>query len=236
MSTLHHGAEHRDPLAPHASTAAELQAILVAERGGRPMLVFRDEGGALQIHVLPDGGGPVMVGRRQGVDLRIGWDRETSGVHAELRCLGGEWTIMDDGLSTNGTFVNARRVNGRQRLRDEDRVRVGQTVLVYNAAVTGPVEETVTGRKCPPQLDDLSGSQRRVLIALCRPQLTDGPFSAPASNQQIADEVFLSLDAVKMQLRGLFSRFDLNELPQNQKRAGLAQFALRYGLVSPHDL
>lgn len=50
----------------------------------------------------------------------------------------------------------------------------------------------------------LTSAQRRVLVALCRP--LDGPgYAAPASNQQIADELF-----------------GLEALPQNQKRAALA--------------
>ena len=81
----------------------------------------------------------------------------------------------------------------------------------------------------------LTDTQRRVLIALCRPY-RDGGFATPATNQEIAAEVFLSVDAVKMHLRTLFGRFALGELPQNQKRARLAECALQSGMISHRDL
>jgi predicted component of type VI protein secretion system len=209
--------------------------VLEAERVGEPFLAYRDAEGCLQLYVLGRQDRTVTVGRRHETDLSIAWDGQVSGLHAELQRLGGEWTIEDDGLSTNGTFVGETRAKGRRRLRDGDRVRVGRTVLVYNAADAGAVGETVTAgeRLGLPALTD---SQRRVLVALCRPYRDGGRYTAPASNQQIADDLFLSLDAVKMHLRALFSRFELSELPQNQKRARLAEIALEQGIVSERDL
>jgi DNA-binding NarL/FixJ family response regulator len=77
--------------------------------------------------------------------------------------------------------------------------------------------------------------QRQVLLALCRPY-RDGNFATPATNQDIASEVFLSVDAVKMHLRTLFAKFELADLPQNQKRASLAEQALQSGVISHRDL
>ena len=77
---------------------------------------------------------------------------------------------------------------------------------------------------------DVSDAQRRVLVALCRP-LTGEGLSAPATNEQIAEELFLSLSAVKGHLRVLFSRFGLDEAPQNQKRLLLAERALATSIV-----
>lgn len=224
-----------DPLGRYRMTPRDLKLVLATERNGLPFLAYRDGAGALQTFVLAARDGPLVVGRREGVDLRLDWDREISSIHAELRFLGGEWTIVDDGLSTNGTFLNARRVSTRQRLRDGDRVRVGRTVLAFNAAAIGPIEETEAAGEYP-DVEQLSDTQRRILVALCRPQLGDGEFHAPATNQQIADEVFLGVDAVKLQLRTLFGKYGLNDLPQNQKRAGLAELALRAGLVTRRDL
>jgi hypothetical protein len=76
--------------------------------------------------------------------------------------------------------------------------------------------------------------QRKVLIALCRP-VNVSPFAPPATNKQIADEVFLSVDAVKAHLRILFDRFGIGELPQNEKRARLAARALLDGVLRPQD-
>jgi ATP/maltotriose-dependent transcriptional regulator MalT len=74
-----------------------------------------------------------------------------------------------------------------------------------------------------------------VLVALCRP-CKGGSYATPASNQQIADEVFLSVDAVKTHLRALFNDFGLAHLPQNQKRATLAERAMQLGVVGPTEL
>ena len=64
----------------------------------------------------------------------------------------------------------------------------------------------------------LSEAQRRVLVALCRPFKDATGYVTPATNQQIADELFLSVDAVKTHLRALFAKFGIEDLPQNQKR------------------
>jgi hypothetical protein len=77
--------------------------------------------------------------------------------------------------------------------------------------------------------------QRQVLIALCRP-LKDGRLASPASNAQIAGELVLSIEAVKTHLRGLFERFGIGKLPQNQKRLKLVELAFQTGAVSDRDL
>jgi DNA-binding NarL/FixJ family response regulator len=74
-----------------------------------------------------------------------------------------------------------------------------------------------------------------VLIALCRP-FRDSTYSTPATNQQIADELVVSVDAVKSNLRALFGAFEIDDLPQNQKRATLALTALRTGVINRREL
>jgi len=224
-----------DPLAPHSHSPAELKQLLEAERRGDPFLAMRDGDGRLVIFAPGRGGRTRTVGRRPEMDLSIGWDPEVSGVHAELQGLGGEWTIVDDGLSTNGTYVNGQRAGGRQRLRDGDRIRIGRTVLAYRAGGAAELQATRTAGDAA-SAQPLTDTQRRVLIALCRPIHERGSFAAPASNQQIADEVYLSVDAVKMHLSRLFAAFELSEIPQNQKRARLAECVLQYGVISERDL
>jgi DNA-binding NarL/FixJ family response regulator len=131
--------------------------------------------------------------------------------------------------------VNGRRIAGRQRLRDGDRVRVGRTILVYRAATASPVPSTVPAGDGPrPQ--QLTDTQRKVLIALCRPYRDGASFTSPATNQQIAGELFLSVEAIKMHLRTLFGKFELAELPQNEKRVRLAECVLQFGVVSRQEL
>jgi hypothetical protein len=222
-----------DPLARHSLSAAQLKELLAAERTGEAFIAFRDEQDRLRFFAANAPDATSTVGRRAEMDLSLPWDSEVSGLHAELHRLGGEWTIVDDGLSTNGTYVNGRRITGRQRLRDGDRIRVGRTVLAYRAAQATLVGETVSAAERPEL--QLTDTQRRVLIALCRPY-RDGAYATPATNQQIAGEVFLSVDAVKMHLRSLFGKFGLGELPQNRKRATLAERALQFGAISHRDL
>ena len=78
---------------------------------------------------------------------------------------------------------------------------------------------------------NLTESQLGVLRALCRPCLAGGPYTSPASNQEIARELSLSLDGVKTHLRTLFGKFGIGDLPQNQKRARLVELAIRWGVV-----
>ena len=73
-------------------------------------------------------------------------------------------------------------------------------------------------------------------VALCRPYKDSPSFATPATNQQIADELVLSLDAVKSHMRALFARFGLDDLPQNEKRVRLVERALQTGTVSEHEL
>ena len=222
------------PLAPHASTPAELQERLRFEREGDPFLVFRDDQGRQRLEQLEGRAGRVTIGRNPDNDVALTWDDQVSRLHAEIEQLGGEWILGDEGLSRNGSFVNGERVDGRRRLRDGDVIRIGRTSLAFR--VPDPVDSRPTaaaaGNAGPPAVTD---TQRRILAALVRPY-RDSDFAAPATNGQIAEEVFLSVDAVKAHLRGLFQAFGVDALPQNQKRAALAMRALQEGVVNRRDL
>jgi hypothetical protein len=224
-----------DPLARYSLSAGELKLLMAAESSGEPFLAFRNEDGALELFALGRTDRQGTVGRSPEMDLSISWDGEISALHAELQCLSGEWALVDDGLSTNGTYVNGQRINGRTRLRNGDLIRVGRTVLAYNAAQAALAQGTVASGSLSLE-QPLSDTQRRVLIALCRPYRDGASFATPATNQRIADELFLSVDAVKMHLRMLFAKLELADLPQNQKRTRLAECALQFGLVSQRDL
>jgi hypothetical protein len=220
---------------PKANTAVELKAQLEAERAGTAFVVYRDAEGAQRIVTLGDGDGAVWVGRRDSLALPLAWDDQVSGVHAELEPTGGEWTLVDDGLSRNGSFVNGERVTGRRRLRDRDMLRFGRTVVLYRAPGTGTEQRTVMAGETLVAAS-LSDTQRRVLIVLCRPFRDAAAHATPATNQQIADELFLSVQAVKAHLRVLFEKFGVEDLPQNSKRAALVARAMQSGLISGRDL
>src|ERR1044072_9418761 len=119
-------------MGPEPQTSApELKAQIEAERGGRPFLVFRDSGGEQQILVVEEGRTELWVGRGESADLRLDWDEEVSGLHAQIEVVRGECTLLDDGLSRNGSFVGEERVEGRRRLRDGDTVRFGRTAGLF---------------------------------------------------------------------------------------------------------
>src|SRR3954447_16571346 len=87
-------------------SVAELQERLEAERAVTPFLLFRDGGGRQQIIALAPGVEEVVIGREPEQGIRLAWDRAVSRVHAVLECVAGTWTIADEGLSRNGTYVN----------------------------------------------------------------------------------------------------------------------------------
>jgi DNA-binding CsgD family transcriptional regulator len=177
----------------------------------------------------------VSIGRAPEVAIRLDWDGQVSGLHAVLERVGPAWTIVDDGLSTNGTHVNHEVVTGRRRLRDGDLIQVGETEISYLEPPDARGRSVTVAVPVPPFEADLSKTQKRVLVALCRPLHDQGAYASPATNQEVADAVFLSLTAVKSHLRALFAKFELADLPQNRKRAALAEAALRSGAISPRD-
>ncbi len=221
-------------IAPYVRSAAELKLIIEAERRGLPFLLWRDAGGTQRIFSLGESR-YATIGRRSSNSVVLSGDGEVSRTHAEFELIGEDWTLSDDGLSRNGTFVNGARITNRRRLVDGDVLVVGRTIVEFRAPRKGSTAVTVSGADVP-RIVDLTETQRKILIALCRPSQSDDKYAATASNQDIAREVFLGIDAVKNHLRLLFQRFDIADLPQNQKRARLAQYAFQWGLVTDKDL
>ena len=82
----------------------------------------------------------------------------------------------------------------------------------------------------------MSDAQRRVLIALCRPFAGGDPWARPATNKDIAAELFLSVPAVKTHLRALFGRCGIEDLGENEKRLRLAELAFQAGRASTEDV
>jgi pSer/pThr/pTyr-binding forkhead associated (FHA) protein len=217
-------------------SAAELHARLEAERAGHAFLVYRDGDGAQQLLTLTGERFSLSLGRDPASDIALEWDGEVSRLHAQLERAGGEWTIIDDGLSSNGTFVNDKRVVSRRRLRDGDVVLCGATRISFRSSGhSRALEETrrPTGTHTVP---NLTPAQQRVLTALCRPFKDGSRHVVPATNQQIADELVVGVDAVKTNLRALYDKFQVEDLPQNLKRARLVELAFTTGIVTARGL
>ncbi len=223
---------------PRPTSAPELKAQIEAERAGRPFLVFRDGGEEQRIVTIGEGLAELWVGRGEAVGLRLDWDEEVSALHAQIEVVGGECTLLDDGLSRNGSFVNEERVHGRRRLRDGDTVRFGRTAILFRRPGEGGTsapEATVAASEVPAAAT-ISPGQRRVLVALCRPFKDGSSFATPPTNQAIAAELHLSVDAVKTHMRALFEKLGVGDLPQNRKRVALVEQALQSGAVARHEL
>jgi len=78
----------------------------------------------------------------------------------------------------------------------------------------------------------LTETQRKILVALCEPCTGESHYAPPATNQEIADQLFLSVDAIKAHLRVLYRKFGIEPLPHNQKRARLVELAMEGGVVT----
>ncbi len=77
----------------------------------------------------------------------------------------------------------------------------------------------------------LTDTQLGILAALCRPIAAGNRYATPATDQEVAEEVFLSVDAVKGHLRALYRKFGIEDLPDDQRRARLVELAIEGGCV-----
>ncbi|MFF3864972.1 FHA domain-containing protein [Micromonospora sp. NPDC001898] len=83
---------------------------------------------------------PQVIGRASTVDIAVD-DPHLSRRHASVRLAVGGVTLVDLG-STNGTWLNDRRIDGPEQLSDGDVIRLGRTELRFfdpGLARTDPV-------------------------------------------------------------------------------------------------
>lgn len=217
-----------------AQTASELKEIVEAERSGRPFLHFRDGEDKQRLFFFVPGSASASVGRRPSSDLVLDWDDQVSRLHARFEHVEDAWVLVDDGISSNGTFVNEERLGGRRRLQDRDTLRFGATTVTFRSPErkrSGTADAAETPAAVP-----LSTTQRRVMVALCRPFSGRSGFASPATDQQIADELFLSVGEVRAHLRVLYAKLGVEQLPPSEARVRLVERAFAGGLISEGDL
>jgi pSer/pThr/pTyr-binding forkhead associated (FHA) protein len=226
-----HHAPMTETLPTTNQTAVELRKQIMLAREGKPFLIFRNAEGK-QVLATFARQGSISLGRSRDADVSLAFDQEASRLHAEIYWRSGEWVLADDGLSSNGSFVNGERVTGRRRLHDGDVLRIGRTLLVFKDPLrTGGDHATVASRGLPSRRE-LSRKQLEVLAALCEP-LQGKSVAAPASNDEIATTLNLSVSTVKSHLRQLFHKFGVEDFGATRKRIRLAELALISGAVSP---
>jgi hypothetical protein len=223
-----------EPLTLGSRTPEEQEERQAAVERGVPFLVFRDGDGRQRIFHLEPSANTITVGRRFEADISLPWDPEASRLHAELSYRAGEWTIVDDGLSQNGTWVNGLRLAGRRRLTDGDLVKVGRTIMAFNQPGAGGPGPTMVEAELS-STPRFSEQQQRLLRALCRPLFADGDGFNPNSDLEVAEETGVDVEVVTQELDLLARLFGLEDMPRPERRAEVALLAVRSGLVSADE-
>jgi pSer/pThr/pTyr-binding forkhead associated (FHA) protein len=92
--------------------------------GGPSLRVIEPPGLRGRAYPLDD---EVTLGRAAGCQVPLD-DAYASQVHARVFHREGQWYVEDLG-STNGTYLNRRRVAGPMVMKRKDRIQIGNTVL-----------------------------------------------------------------------------------------------------------
>ena len=93
-------------------------------RPPRTLAVIDESGGKAQTYRLD---GTVQIGRGDGCDITLS-DTYVSSNHARIYRRDDGWFVEDLG-STNGTYLNQRRLTAPAELRAGDKLKIGKTVL-----------------------------------------------------------------------------------------------------------
>jgi hypothetical protein len=100
---------------PRARTKPPRTVVVLNERGGKAA--------AYQLN------GNLQIGRAEACQIKLS-DTYVSQFHARLFTRDGGWFVEDLG-STNGTYLNQRRITGATPVAAGDRIKVGKVVLEF---------------------------------------------------------------------------------------------------------
>jgi DNA-binding CsgD family transcriptional regulator len=159
-------------------------------------------------------------------------DPAVSRVHLILERVGPAWLARDLG-SRNGTLIKGERLASQRRLHHRDEIHAGHTRLVFLDHIEGrrPLTEPIE-----PAPDNITRTEKKVLIELCRPYLSQNRLQSPASRREIAARLFVGIQAVQQHLTHLCDKFDIPAEPRSKRREMLANAAMDRGAVTLADL
>ena len=99
----------------------------IAEAGSKQALVLNADD---QTHVFR---GEFIAGRQGNLPVT---DEHASNQHALFQSAHNLWYVEDLG-STNGTWLNGRRIFSSQRLRKGDKIKIGRTIITVVSTLAG---------------------------------------------------------------------------------------------------
>lgn len=114
---------------PARAQTGRAQPAIKPKGGGkapRSVVVVDDRGAKVETVRLD---GTLQVGRAEACQVRLP-DTYASAFHARIFSRDGSWFLEDLG-STNGTYLNQRRITAPAELRAGDKVRIGKTTLEF---------------------------------------------------------------------------------------------------------
>lgn len=114
---------------PTRAQTGRAQPAIKSKGGGKAprSVVVVDESGSKVETLRLDG--TLQVGRAEACQIRLP-DTYASAFHARIFSRDGSWFVEDLG-STNGTYLNQRRITSPAELRAGDKIRIGKTTLEF---------------------------------------------------------------------------------------------------------
>ena len=110
--------------APGRPSAPRQSATSAKSKPPRSILVTDERGAKIMTKGLD---GSVQIGRGESCHVKLS-DTYVSTAHARIFDKNGSWYVEDLG-STNGTYLNQRRITAPAEVHAGDRVKVGKTTL-----------------------------------------------------------------------------------------------------------
>jgi hypothetical protein len=185
------------------------------------------------VDVFPLDDAETTIGRSPSNGVCVD-DDKVSRQHAIVQRTGSAGWRITDLDSTNGTFVNDQRIRAGRPLRDRDRVRVGDTELVF-CAPAEPEKARRTVMEVVRDAPDVTRRERDVLQALCRPLFGADRFRLPATTKQISVDLVVSESAVRHHLDRLYDKFEIYDDDPDERRRKLAIDAMQRGVVNEDE-